>query len=436
MYCWKENNPVILQKIYKIAGLFLLIIIVTMIQRHLEASVLALLKQFPCVGVVGARQVGKTTLVKTLQGTAKKTLGKTTQYLDLELPEDRTKLTDAVLYLSRFQDHLIIIDEIQQMPELFPILRALIDQHRIPSRFLILGSASPALLTRSGESLAGRIAYTELHPLMLTELQNAQKPHKTSDSALWEEHWLKGGFPDAFLASEAQSWTWRGNFLQSYRTRDLPQLGINATPVVLDRLLKMTASLSGEILNESMIAKSLAIPSATVGAYIDVLENSYILRRVQSFEANIRKRLVKRPKLYFLDTGLLHRLVGVQTAEELYGSPLSGASFETYAVQQIIAALDETITPYFYRTADGAELDLVLVKGVRAIASIEIKRSNSPTIQRGTTVAVQDVGTKHNFVLTPTGGDYPLNATLWLTDLQHIWAHLAELKLLHTNEFA
>jgi predicted AAA+ superfamily ATPase len=408
-----------------------------MIHRHLEARVVSLLKQFPCVGVVGARQVGKTTLVKTLQAQTQHVLGKPAQYLDLELPEDRTKLTDAALYLARFSEQLIIIDEIQQMPELFPILRALIDQHRIPSRFLILGSASPALLTRSGESLAGRIAYTELHPLMLSEITTSEAASSqalsnqiSSSVDVWEEHWLKGGFPDAFLAAEAESWTWRGNFLQSYRTRDLPQFGINATPVMLDRLLKMTASLSGEILNESMIAKSLGIASATVGAYLDVLEHSYILRRVQSFEANIRKRLVKRPKLYFLDTGLLHRLVGVQTAEELYGSPLSGASFETYVVQQIIAALNETITPYFYRTADGAEIDLVLVKGVKAQTSIEIKRSNSPKIQRGTTLALSDVGTKHNFVLTPSGGDYPLSNNLWFTDLRHIWGHLAKLNVL------
>ena len=384
-----------------------------MIQRQLESSILSLIRQFPCVGIVGSRQVGKTTLVKIIQAEWQGS----SQYLDLELPEDRLKLNDPVLYLSRFADQLIIIDEIQFMPDLFPILRSLIDQNRRPSRFLILGSASPTLLTRSGESLAGRIVYKELNPFSINEI----------NSKNWENHWLKGGFPDAFLMDYTNSWTWRGSFLNSYQTRDLPQLGMNVSPILLDRLFKMLASLNGELLNVSMISKSLGISSQTVISYLNFLENSYLIRRLYGYSVNIRKQLVKSPKLYFRDNGLLHRVLGIQNLDELYGSPLSGNSFESYVMQQIIASLNDSVEPYFYRTADGSELDLVLVKGITPLVSIEIKRSNSPTISRGNTISIVDCGTTHNFVVTPSGGDYPLRKDLWLTDLQHLWTHLKAL---------
>ncbi|MEI7581339.1 ATP-binding protein [Runella sp.] len=389
-----------------------------MIQRLIEKKVYLLLEQFPCLGIVGSRQVGKTTLVKSLNEKLKKPF----QYLDLELPEDRLKLTDPALYLSRFADHLIIIAEIQLMPELFPILRSLIDQNRHPGRFLILGSASPTLLSRSGESLAGRIVYQELNPFTINEI----KPDN------WESHWLKGGFPDAYLFDETNSWTWRNSFLNSYQTRDLPQLGLNASPIVLDRLFKMLASINGELLNVAMLSKSLGISASVISNYLDFLENSYLIRRLYSYSPNIRKRIVKSPKIYFRDSGLLHRILGVQTTEELYGSPLSGNSFESYVVQQIVASLNDTVEPYFYRTADGSEIDLILVKGINPLVSIEIKLSNAPKLSRGNTVSIADLQTPHNFVVTPSGSDYPLKHDLWVSDLQNIWGHLQELGLLNT----
>ncbi len=387
-----------------------------MLKRQLFPKLNSLITAFPCVGIVGARQVGKTTLVKMLQDN----LNIPSQYLDLELPEDRLKLTEPSLYLSRLAEQLIIIDEIQLMPDLFPILRSLIDQNRRPARFLLLGSASPALLSRSGESLAGRIVYIELNPLTINEINKSD----------WENHWLKGGFPEAFLRDFDNSWIWRGSFLNSYQTRDLPQLGMSVSPIVLDRLLKMLAALQGELLNESMIAKSLGVASQTVGGYLDFLENSYFIRRLYGYSTNIRKRLVKNPKLYFRDTGLLHRILGVQQVEDLYGHPSAGNSFEGYVVQQIIASLNDSVTPYFYRTADGSEIDLVLVKGIVPLVSIAIKLSNSPKISRGNTLSISDLQTKYNYVITPSAGDYPLKDNLWITDLTNIWVHLKELKVL------
>jgi uncharacterized protein len=387
-----------------------------MINRSIENTVLECIKFFPCVGIVGARQVGKTTLVKSIQAK----IQKKSQYIDIELPEDRLKLADPSLYLSRFSDQLIIIDEIQQQPELFPILRSLIDQNREAGRFLILGSASPIILSRSGESLAGRIIYTELNPLTITEI----------GSENWENHWLKGGFPNAYLMPEMPSWTWRNSFLNTYISRDLPQIGLNTSPIIIEKLLLMLASIHGELLNESMIAKSLGVTVATVGRYIDFLENSYLIRRLYSYHANIRKRLVKAPKIYFRDTGLLHRLLGVKQTTELYGNSMAGNSFEGYVIQQIIANLNEDIKPYFYRTADGAEIDLVLVKGMKAFVSIEIKLSNAPKITRGNRVSIMDLQTPHNFIVTPSATTYPLDNEMTITDLQHIFNQLMELGVL------
>ena len=387
-----------------------------MINRSLENTILEYIKYFPCVGVVGARQVGKTTLVKSIQSK----LQKPTQYIDLELPEDRLKLTEPSLYLSRFSDDLIIIDEIQQKPELFPILRSLIDQNREPGRFLLLGSASPIILSRSGESLAGRIIYSELNPLTIVEVGTEN----------WENHWLKGGFPDAFLMPEMPSWAWRNSFINTYITRDLPQIGLNVSPIVLEKLLLMLASIHGELLNESMISKSLGLSVATVGRYIDFLENSYFIRRLYSYHSNIKKRLVKSPKVYFRDSGLLHRILGVSQLPELYGNALAGNSFEGYAIQQIIANLNENVKPYFYRTADGSEMDLVLVKGIKAIVSIEIKLSNAPKLSRGNRISIEDMETPHNFLLTPTAGTYQLDEKIVVTDLKTILIQLRDLDLL------
>ena len=285
---------------------------------------------------------------------------------------------------------------------------------------MILGSASPTILSRSGESLAGRIVYTELNPLIINEigLEN------------WENHWLKGGFPDAYLMPDIPSWAWRNSFVNTYISRDLPQIGLNTSPVIIEKLLQMLASIHGELLNESMIAKSLGVTVASVGRYIDFLENSYLIRRLYSYHSNIRKRLVKTPKVYFRDTGLLHRLLSVYEISELYGNIMAGNSFEGYVIQQITANLNENIKPYFYRTADGAEMDLVLIKGTKAFVSIQIKLSNAPKVSRGNRVSINDLQTKHNFVVTPSASSYPLDNDIIVTDLKHIFVQLKELGVL------
>ena len=260
----------------------------------------------------------------------------------------------------------------------------------------------------------------ELNPLTISEI----------GARNWETHWLKGGFPEAYLMPEMPSWAWRNSFITTYISRDLPQIGLNVSPVLIEKLLQMLASVHGELLNESMIAKSLGVTVATVGRYIDFLENSYLIRRLYSYHPNIRKRLVKAPKVYFRDTGLLHRLLGVNHIEALYSSPMAGNSFEGYVVQQIIAHLNENTKPYFYRTADGAEMDLVLVKGTQAFVSVEIKLSNAPKITRGNRVSIMDLQTPHNFVVTPSASTYPLDNEVVITDLQHIFAQLKELGVL------
>ena len=192
----------------------------------------------------------------------------------------------------------------------------------------------------------------------------------------------------------------------------------------------MLASINGELLTESMLSKSLGISLPTVGTYLNFLENSYLIRRLYSYTVNVRKRLVKSPKLYFRDSGLLHRLLGVQSTDDLYNSPLSGNSFEGYVVQQVIASLNDTVEPYFYRTADGSEMDLVLVKGIQPFVSIEIRRSNSPSLSRGNTISINDLGTKHNFIVTPSSGNFPFRESIEVTDLANLWQHLRMLHVL------
>lgn len=369
-----------------------------MITRVVSEDVQEILSYFPVIGIIGPRQVGKTTLVKSLQPTIKKEI----IYLDLENPEDMVKLTDPVLFFNQNIDKCIILDEIQRAPELFPILRSMVDKKREPSRFILLGSASPDLIRDSSETLAGRIAYQELTPFNLTEVDNATYNDVS-------KHWFRGGFPNAYLApTDSLTLKWLFNFIQTYAERDLPLLGLDVDRNTIKKLWTMVAHLNGNILNMSNLGRALELNSNTIKKYLSFLENAFLIRQLQPFSINTKKRLIKSPKIYIRDTGVLHRLLAIQNLSSLELNPMVGNSWEGYVIEQIVQRLSSDIQPYYYRTQDGAECDLVLVKGVEVVACIEIKYTATPKLSRGNLQSFNDLKALNNFVITPDTDTFDL----------------------------
>jgi uncharacterized protein len=387
------------------------------IQRIIGARILEKLKTTPAVALLGPRQVGKTTLVKEIAPLS----GTDTIYLDLESFSDLNKLTDAEHYFLQRKDKLIIIDEVQRMPELFPLFRSVIDKERRPSRFLLLGSASPELLAKSSETLAGRISYLEMHPFNFVE---------TGDAYSQEQLWLRGGFPEMFLAaSDAESFEKRLDFIQTYIERELPMLGQKISPAVSRNLLRMLAGIHGGLLNYSMLSNSLGVDNNSIKRIIDLYEDAFLIRRLQPFYINVTKRLVKTPKLFIRDSGLLHALAGIEDMEELEGYAGKGSSWEGFVIQQIFSLLKPAISPFFYRTQDGVELDLVLIKGNRPILGIEIKYSNAPKITKATTIAAKDLEGLPIWIVTPgVEENYSVNQHISVTGLKGILAVLKEME--------
>jgi predicted AAA+ superfamily ATPase len=360
-------------------------------QLHLEK----LLTQFPAVVIVGARQIGKTTLAKKLVTV----IGQDSVYIDLELPSDRAKLQNAELYFEYNKGKCVILDEVQREKNLFPILRAVIDQDRRPGRFILLGSASPELIRDSSETLAGRVAYFHLFPFNLAEV-GAEKLNQL---------WLNGGFPDSFLAAnDADSILWRQNFVRSYLERDLPQLGLNANPNSVRRLWEILAHQNGQMLNIQSISKSLGLSSPTVKSYIEFMESAFLIHLVRPYFSNIKKRLVKSPKIYLLDTGILHSLLDIPSFDKLMGNPAVGSSFENFVLNQLLTVVDSS-NIYFYRTADGTEMDFVITRGGTPYISIEVKLSSAPTTTKSFTTAINDLQTEHNCIVALVGSGYPIN---------------------------
>jgi predicted AAA+ superfamily ATPase len=388
------------------------------LQRAISSAILRYLENFPSVALLGPRKVGKTTVVKMLQNQ----IDKESIYLDLESDEDVQKLAFAEQYFNERQDKLIIIDEIQRNPRLFPLLRSVIDKKRSNGRFILLGSASPELLAQSSETLAGRIAYLEMHPFVYPEI-NAQ--------FVFEGLWLKGGFPGIFLQNDLSlSFEMRMQFIQTYLERELPVLGLSASPIVLKNLLRMLAHAQAQILNYSELSKALGVEVNTVKRYIDYFENAFLIRRLQPYFTNSKKRIVKSPKIFIRDTGILHALFNIENKENLDGFIGKGSSWESFVIQQIIALLKPGVSPYFYRTQDGTELDLVLVKGVQPVLGIEIKLSNAPTFTKGLTIASQDLGNIPVVVVThSTSEDYNYNSTIKVTSFERVFAILKNYNL-------
>ena len=367
-----------------------------MIIRTLAADIEKLLKAFPAIVVLGPRQVGKTTLVKQIAKNSKRN----SLYLDLEKHSDFEKLErDAEQYLLSYIDDCVLIDEVQRMPRLFPLLRAVIDEKRKPGRFLITGSASPDLLKGASESLAGRVAYLYLHPIGLHEL-----PANISI----KKHWFRGGFPTALTMRNAQLLqAWLSSFITTYIEKDLPLLfDIRFSPTTMRKLWTMLAHLQGGILNAEKLGSSLDITGTTVKRYLDYLEGAFIITRLQPFFVNIGKRLVKAPKIYITDTGILHHLLNVDNEKELLGHPGAGPSWEGYVISQVLYARKERLDLYYYRTQVGAECDLVLARGHIVKACIEIKLSNAPVLSKGFYQSVTDLKCKNNFVICAADIDY------------------------------
>jgi predicted AAA+ superfamily ATPase len=342
-------------------------------QRRIEG----LLRQFPVVAILGARQVGKTTLARRLVAGRQ---GKAT-FLDLESAEDLALLQDPLLALRPLRG-LVIIDEVQRRPDLFATLRVLVDQPRARRRFLVLGSASPDLLRQTSESLAGRIAYHELDGFSLEEV----------GSSRWERLWRRGGFPRSFLArSDRESQRWRRELIGTYLERDVPALGLRLPAPTLRRFWMMVAHYHGQIWNASELARSFGIAHTTVQRYLDVLTETFMLRQLPSWHENVSKRQVKAPKVFIRDSGLLHALLGLATAREIDTHPKVGASWEGFALNAVVARLQaQPEECFFWATHSGAELDLLIVRGNQRLG-FEFKRSSAPSVTRSMHVAIQDL---------------------------------------------
>ncbi len=377
-----------------------------MIKRILQQKVVRDLEWSPVVGIIGPRQVGKTTLVKSLEINNLKPF----LYLDLELQEDLYKLRDAQSYLEQHQEKCIIIDEIQIKPELFALLRALTDKKREPARFIVLGSASPSIIKQKTETLAGRISYHELTPFSLGEVKDVVKQ---------EEHWLKGGFPNALLASNMMfTRKWLNDFIETFIFRDIVNLGFQIPSNVLKNMLSMIAHFHGNLMNTSSLSNSLGISHPTTQKYIDLLEGSFLIRRLMPYHINIGKRLTKSPKIYFRDSGLLHSLMRIADLDSLYGNPVVGASWEGYVIEQIIREAPEFSEFYFYRTSNGAELDLFMISPSGRKIGFEIKFSITPIISKGFYISCEDLNIEKAYVITPRGERYVRNDNLVICPLE------------------
>ncbi len=388
-----------------------------MFPRHALQTIEHALARQASVALIGPRQVGKTTLALTI---AEQT---SALYLDLELPQERAKLADPALFLAAYEDRLVILDEIHRVPELFQTLRGLIDQGRRvgrrTGRYLVLGSASMDLLRQSGESLAGRIEYVDLAPLDCLEA--------APDRAAVDRLWLRGGFPDSLLAaSDADSLIWRRNFVRTYLERDVPQFGPRIPAETLGRLWTMLAHNQGTLLNAARLAAGLGISSPTVATYIDLLTDLLLVRRLPPFFANTGKRLVKSPKVYVRDSGLVHALLGIADHNALSGHPVVGASWEGFVIENLLAVAPPRTRATFYRTAAGAEVDLLLeVPGGPGLWAIEIKRALTPRVEKGFHSARADLAPTRSWVIYPGEDRFPLAAGVEAIGLRAALTELA-----------
>ena len=382
-----------------------------MLSRQSQQKLSQYLQQFPAVGLLGPRQVGKTTLAF-----AQKKLYPDALYLDLELPSAQRQLDDPEAFLMAHAQQLVILDEVQRMPELFGVLRGVIDQRRrmgqACGQFLLLGSATGVLMQQSSESLAGRVAHVALPPLQASEIFTGV--HSVADlNALW----LRGGFPLSWLAeTDAASMTWREVFIATYLEKDIPALGPRIPATTLRRLWTMLAHHQGELLDQSKLAAALAISGQTVGRYIDLLCDLMLVRRLPAWHGNVGKRLIRSPKVYVRDSGLVHALLGLSNLDAVLGHPIAGSSWEGFVMEQLMNAAPQAQAS-FYRTSNGAEVDLVLTFRNQQTWTIEIKRSSAPTVSKGFYQAATDLGAVRKLLVAPVEQPYSLKEGIEVVDV-------------------
>lgn len=368
-----------------------------LVPRLLERAVLEQLERFPAVALLGPRQVGKTTLARQIAQQREALV------LDLESPADRAKLQEPELFLSRHHDQLLILDEVQRLPGLFEVLRGVIDANRLSGRrsghFFLLGSASVELIRQSSESLAGRICTLELSGLSVLEL----------GAAASERLWIRGGFPDSVQApDDASSSIWRDQFIRTYLERDIPQLGPRIPAETLRRFWTMLAHNQASLLNAAALGRALGVDGKTIRHYLDLLVDLLLVRQLQPLVANAGKRLVKAPKVFVRDSGLVHTLLGLDSADAVLGHPVAGASWEGFVLETLLTVMPQRSQAFFYRTAGGAEMDLVIDHPGGERWAIAVKRSLTPTLSRGFHQARADLNPHHSFVVIPREGRFPL----------------------------
>ncbi len=396
------------------------------VPRQVLSQLLQRLQEVPAVALLGARQVGKTTLIFDLMKrlAAARPDQKPPVYLDLQSERDRAKLAQPELYLADHQDRLVILDEVHLAPNVFATLRGQIDQMRRQGRragmYLLLGSASIDLLKQSGETLAGRISYLHLDPINAAEL-----PQAIGLDALWQ----RGGFPDSLLAAtDSLSLRWRHDFINTYLQRDVAQFGSRISPQVLRRYWGMLAHQQGGLLNTAQLARNLGVDNKTAASYLDLMEGLLLVRRLQPWHHNAGKRLTKSAKVYVRDSGICHALLDIADKEMLLGHPVVGASWEGFVIENSIAAAGSGVLPYFYRSAGGAEVDLLLLWPSGKLSMIEIKRSLSPKLERGFYSAAEDLKAQHpnlqQWVVYPGRDSYRLQEDVMAVPLEQLMAQL------------
>lgn len=374
------------------------------IKRSLFDKIISKLSNSPVVALLGPRQCGKTFLAKKVLGSVKNSI-----YLDLERPSDLNKLNDAEAFFAYNKNALICLDEIQLYPELFPILRGIIDEKGTNGQLLILGSASRDLIKQSSESLAGRISYLELSPFNLNEWN-------IDLNSLW----IRGGFPRSLLQElDTESLEWRYDFIRTYLERDIPRMGFNIATQNLERLWRMIAHSQGQLINYSKFAQSLGITNPTVKTYLDILKETFLVRTLEPYESNLKKRLIKTPKVYIRDTGLLHALYKIINMNDLMGYPEYGASWESFAIEQILSAINPNYESFFYRDSSGSEIDLILKIGQKKIA-IEFKVSSTPKVSKGFWTALEIVNPDSAWIIAPVKESYPFKNGVMISPLKNM----------------
>lgn len=390
-----------------------------MLQRWIEEKIEKAVKRTPAVALLGPRQVGKTTLAREIAGK------RNSIYLDLESQEDLLKLRDPVSFLSANSDKLVVIDEIHRAPDLFMTLRGLIDENRRAGRraeqFLLLGSADMDLLRQSSESLAGRIHYVYMNGFNILEVPN-------SNPNDMRKLWLRGGFPESYLASsDEDSMEWLEMFIRTYLERDVPQMGFRVPASRLRILWTMLAHLQGETVNCSKLGNNLEVDGKTVAHYLDILVDLLLLRRLSPWYGNVKKRLVKSPRFYVRDTGILHRLLGITDHDALLSNPVVGKSWEGFVIENIVSILPNSVEPYYYRTSGGAEIDLVLRISSMEFWAIEIKYGVAPKIKPSLHQASEDIKAARKFIVYGGTDEFPIGKNTTVISLPGLMEKLRSL---------